>query len=131
MSSRWSTSDARADLKRAKRVIAPGYLEEQTERVLVEARHDQRRIVYGAPHLRALIQISNASRPWPLYIHEAVAGKLRRGSPASWRASSPMSTLKRTRTRRTPPRAERWRLAAPPRSRVRLIATEPDRDSRA
>ncbi len=63
-------------LKRAKRAIAPSYLEEQTERVLVEARHYQRRTVYGAPHLRALLQIGNASRPWPLYVPEAAAGKL-------------------------------------------------------
>jgi len=63
-------------LKRAKRAVAPGYLEEQTERVLVEARHYQRRTVYGAPHLRALLQIGNAGRPWPLYVPEAAAGKL-------------------------------------------------------
>jgi hypothetical protein len=63
-------------LKRAKRAVAPGYLEEQTERVLVEARHYQRRTVYGAPHLRAQLQIGNSSRPWPLYVPEAAAGKL-------------------------------------------------------
>jgi hypothetical protein len=63
-------------MKRAKRGPTPGYLEEQTERVLVEARHYQRRTVYGAPHLRAQIQIGNGARPWPLYIPEAAATRL-------------------------------------------------------
>ena len=63
-------------MKRAKRATTPGYLDEQTERVLVEARQYQRRTVYGAPHLRAQIQIGNATRPWPLYIPEAAANRL-------------------------------------------------------
>ena len=70
------TTRVQEALKRAKRGIAPGYLEEQTERVLVEARHYQRRTVYGAVHLRAQIQIGNAARLWPVYVPEAAASKL-------------------------------------------------------
>jgi hypothetical protein len=63
-------------LKRSKRAPTPTYLDEQTERVLVEARHYQRRTVYGAPHLRAQIQIGTSARPWPLYVPEPAAGRL-------------------------------------------------------
>ena len=64
-------------LKRAKRAPTPTYLDEQTERVLVEARHYQRRTVYGAPHLRAQIQmIGTSARAWPLYVPEPAATRL-------------------------------------------------------
>jgi hypothetical protein len=63
-------------LKRAKRSISPTYLDEQTERVLVEARCYQKRTVFGAPHLRAQIQIGTAARAWPLYVPESAAGRL-------------------------------------------------------
>jgi hypothetical protein len=70
------TTRVQEALKRAKRAVTPTYLDEQAERVLVEARHYQRRTVYGAPHLRAQIQIGNAARPWPLYISESAATRL-------------------------------------------------------
>ena len=70
------TTRVQEALKRAKRGVPPGYLEEQTERVLVEARHYQRRNVYGSTHLRALMQIGNAPRLWPVYVPESAAGKL-------------------------------------------------------
>ncbi len=70
------TTRVQEAMKRAKRAVTPTYLDEQAERVLVEARSYQRRAVYGAPHLRAQIQIGNAARPWPLYISESAATRL-------------------------------------------------------
>lgn len=53
-----------------------GYLEEQTERVLLEKRCYQRREVFGATHLRAMMYVGMGARPWPVYLPEAVAKKL-------------------------------------------------------
>ncbi|KYF84491.1 hypothetical protein BE17_52965 [Sorangium cellulosum] len=61
---------------RAKRSVPPGYLGEQAERVLLERRCYQRRAVFGAAHLRALLQVGGSSRPAPAYLPEDVAKKL-------------------------------------------------------
>ncbi|WP_437927533.1 DUF2169 domain-containing protein [Sorangium sp. So ce291] len=61
---------------RAKRSAPQGYLGEQTERVLLEKRCYQRRAVYGAAHLRALMQVGGSSRIVPAYLPEALAKKL-------------------------------------------------------
>ncbi len=70
--------------RKARRQVAPAYLEDQVERVLLEKRLYQKREVFGAPHLRALLAPGSAlapaeakpPRPWPLYLPEGVARKL-------------------------------------------------------
>jgi hypothetical protein len=55
-----------------KRVVAPGYLDAQTERVLTEQRHYQRRTVFGGIHLRALLHCGGTS-PIPAYLPDSAA----------------------------------------------------------
>jgi hypothetical protein len=63
--------------RKMRRAAAPAtYLEEQAERVLLERRAFQRRQVYGAAHVRALLQFGTSPRPWPLYLPDAAASKL-------------------------------------------------------
>jgi hypothetical protein len=62
--------------RKMRKAVPPGYLDDQTERVLVEKRLYQRREVFGGPHLRALLFFTPNGRPWPLYVPEAIAGKL-------------------------------------------------------
>ncbi len=62
--------------RKARRQVAPTYLEEQVERALLEQRRYQRREVFGAPHLRALLTLSTPARPWPLYLPESVSRRL-------------------------------------------------------
>ncbi len=59
-----------------RRVVPTGYLEAQVERVLLEKRHYQRREVFGAPHLRGLVQMTGSSSPIPAYLPEALANQL-------------------------------------------------------
>jgi hypothetical protein len=61
---------------RVKRAVGQGYLEEQTERVLLEKRFYQRREVFGATYLRALLQLGSSSRLVPAYLPEGLAKKL-------------------------------------------------------
>ncbi|KYF80865.1 hypothetical protein BE20_00875 [Sorangium cellulosum] len=61
---------------RAKRSVSQGYLGEQAERVLLERRCYQRRAVFGATHLRALLQVGGSSRLVPAYLPEGLATKL-------------------------------------------------------
>ena len=55
-----------------KRMVEPGYLDAQTERVLTEQRHYQRRTVFGGPHLRALLHAGGPT-PIPAYLPESAA----------------------------------------------------------
>ena len=55
-----------------KRVVAPGYLDAQTERALTEQRHYQRRTVFGGTHLRALLH-AGGTVPIPTYLPEVAA----------------------------------------------------------
>ncbi len=59
-----------------KRVVAPGYLDAQTERALLEQRHYQKRIVFGLPHIRCLLHMTGSAGPVPSYIPLTVAPKL-------------------------------------------------------
>ncbi|WP_441289593.1 DUF2169 domain-containing protein [Sorangium sp. KYC3313] len=61
---------------RVKRSVPQGYLGEQAERVLLERRCYQQRAVFGAVHLRALLQVDGSSRPVPAYLPEDLAKKL-------------------------------------------------------
>lgn len=63
--------------RKIKRAVSADYLEEQTERALLEGRHYQRREVLGGTHLRGMLQMGNAgSKPVPTYLPEALAKKL-------------------------------------------------------
>jgi hypothetical protein len=61
-----------------KRMVPAAYLETQTERALLEHRHYQKRLVFGAPHLRALFHApgGSASNPIPTYLPADIAAKL-------------------------------------------------------
>ncbi len=70
------TSRVQDAFRKMRKAVPPGYLEDQTERVLVEKRLYQRREVFGGPHLRAQLFLAPGSKPWPLYVPEAIAAKL-------------------------------------------------------
>ncbi len=70
------TSRVQDAFRKMRRAVPPGYLEDQTERVLVEKRLYQRRDVFGGIHLRAQLYLAPNSKPWPLYVPEAIATKL-------------------------------------------------------
>jgi hypothetical protein len=53
-----------------------GYLQEQSERALLEGRCYQRRDVLGSPHLRALLQPIGASERVPVYLLASLARQL-------------------------------------------------------
>ena len=59
-----------------KRVVAPGYLESQTERALLEGRHYQRRDVFGGKHIRAQLMLSGSQNGIPTYILDEMTRKL-------------------------------------------------------
>jgi hypothetical protein len=59
-----------------KRAVPAAYLETQIERALLERRHYQRRDVFGAAHLRALLHLSGATLPAPVYLPATVARRL-------------------------------------------------------
>jgi hypothetical protein len=60
----------------AKRVVPAGYVEAQTDRALLEKRAYQRRSVFGASHLRALLQLTGGAPPVPSYLPGGVAEQL-------------------------------------------------------
>lgn len=66
------TTRIREAWSQGKRVVAPGYLDAQTERVLIEQRHYQRRTVFGGKHLRALLH-AGGTTPIPAYLPESAA----------------------------------------------------------
>ena len=66
------TTRIRDAWNQGKRMVAPGYLDAQTERVLTEQRHYQRRTVFGGPHLRALLH-AGGPNPIPTYLPESAA----------------------------------------------------------
>jgi hypothetical protein len=70
------TSRIEDAFRKGKRAVSATYLETQTERVLLEKRHYQKREVFGAAHLRALLQVGGSSRLVPAYLPEEIAKKL-------------------------------------------------------
>ena len=66
------TARIREAWNQGKRMVAPAYLDTQTERALTEQRHYQRRTVFGGTHLRALLHAGGTS-PIPTYLPESVA----------------------------------------------------------
>jgi hypothetical protein len=59
-----------------KRVVAQGYLEAQTERVLLDKRHYQRRSLFKARRLRALLHLPSGAAPIPTYLPDDLAEAL-------------------------------------------------------
>jgi hypothetical protein len=57
-----------------KRLVPDTHLVEQTDRVLLGQRRYQKRIVFGGPHLRCLVQVEGT--PVPAYLPESLAKKL-------------------------------------------------------
>ncbi len=58
------------------RPVPPTYLDDQTERALLERRAYQKRPVFGEPHLRSLFFFGGSSTGIPTYLPEAVSKKL-------------------------------------------------------
>jgi hypothetical protein len=59
-----------------KRVVAQGYLEAQTERALLDQRHYQRRSIFKARRIRALLHTTSGAAPAPVYLPDELAAAL-------------------------------------------------------
>ncbi|MEP7120053.1 MAG: DUF2169 domain-containing protein [Byssovorax sp.] len=59
-----------------KRVVAQGYIEAQTERALLDQRHYQRRSIFKARRIRALLHPGNGAAPAPVYLPDDLAAGL-------------------------------------------------------
>jgi hypothetical protein len=68
------TARIRETFAQGKRAVPDTHLVEQTDRVLLAQRRYQKRIVFGAPHLRCLIHLEGAVVPG--YLPESLAKKL-------------------------------------------------------
>jgi hypothetical protein len=60
----------------AARAVAPGYLATSTERILLEARRFQKKTLFGAPHIRALLTLAGGRDAMPAYLPEPVGAGL-------------------------------------------------------
>src|SRR5690606_8184482 len=60
----------------ANRPVAASFLDEQTERVLLEKRALQKREVFGAPHARGVLHFAGGGAGIPTYLPWPVAQKL-------------------------------------------------------
>lgn len=69
------TARVREAFAQSKRTVPETHLEEQTDRVLLSQRRYQKRIVFGAPHLRCLVRAAD-DPPIPAYLPESLAKKL-------------------------------------------------------
>jgi hypothetical protein len=70
------TTRIRDAFGQGKRMVQPGYLDAQTERVLLDQRHYQKRTVIGGPHIRALLHMAGSQAPVPTYLPAMVAARL-------------------------------------------------------
>jgi hypothetical protein len=62
------TAQVREAFAEGHRTLPPQYLETHAERMLLERRHYQKRIVLGQPSIRGLLTPSGGSHPIPLYL---------------------------------------------------------------
>jgi hypothetical protein len=60
----------------ANRTLPANYLDTQTERMLLEQRHYQKRTIFGEPRLRALLTPAGSTVPIPVYLPEALGKQL-------------------------------------------------------
>jgi hypothetical protein len=70
------TTRIRTAFADSKRGVPDTHLVEQTDRVLLSQRRYQKRIVFGALHLRSLVHLPGSSTPVPAYLPESLAKKL-------------------------------------------------------
>ena len=70
------TSRLKDAFAQGKRMVPSGYLEQQTERALLENRHYQKRKLFGGVHLRALLHVSGSSQVVPTYLPADLAESL-------------------------------------------------------
>src|SRR6185369_17233615 len=70
------TQRLRDAFAQGKRALPQGYLDASVERMLLEQRHYQKRVVFGEPHLRAIFRPAGAADAIPVYLPEALAPKL-------------------------------------------------------
>ena len=70
------TTRIREAFAQGRRAVAPGYLDAQTERVLLEQRQYQRRTLLGARFIRALLSLPGADAPVPTYLPDSLSKRL-------------------------------------------------------
>lgn len=70
------TRRVREAFARAQRPVPATYIEDQSERVLLEARAYQKRSVFGAPHLRSLFFVPGSTTGVPAYIPDEIGESL-------------------------------------------------------
>jgi hypothetical protein len=70
------TAKVKEAFANANRPVAASFLDEQTERVLLEKRALQKRDVFGGPHARAAMHFSGGGAGVPTYLPWPVASKL-------------------------------------------------------
>lgn len=70
------TTRIREAYAQAHRALPAGHLESQTERMLLEDRHYQKRAVLGQTWIRGLLYPSGAQEPIPTYLPESLSQKL-------------------------------------------------------
>jgi hypothetical protein len=58
------------------RMLPPSYLDQHTERMLLEQRHYQRRTVFGEPSIRSLLMPLVGTTPIPTYLPDALGKQL-------------------------------------------------------
>lgn len=70
------TDKIRAQFKKGDRMLDPAYLDDHTDRILLEQRRYQRRTVLGEEHIRGLLAPSSSRDKIPTYIPLALANDL-------------------------------------------------------
>lgn len=70
------TAQAKEAFASGNRLLAPGYLESHTERILLEQRHYQKRTLLGQVWIRALLASVGSSSRVPTYLPQALAREL-------------------------------------------------------
>ncbi len=70
------TTRVREAFANSNRPVAATYLDDQTERALLDRRAYQKRSVFGEPHLRSSFFFAGSSTGIPAYFPEAVGKKL-------------------------------------------------------
>lgn len=70
------TTRVREAFANSNRPVGPTYLDDQTERALLDRRAYQKRSVFGEPHLRSSFFFAGSSTGIPAYFPEAVGKKL-------------------------------------------------------
>jgi hypothetical protein len=70
------TARVKEAFAQANRMLPAGYLEAQTERVLLEQRHYQKRTLFGEAWIRGLLTPPGTSAPIPTYLPEPLGKQL-------------------------------------------------------